>query len=41
MSYYNRVGVFKRVGLNFGIISKGIRNWDRQEFGICECKGSV
>lgn len=37
----NMTAAFRRLGFNFGIISKGIRDWDGQEFGICECKGSV
>jgi len=37
---WNGTAVFRRVGLNFGKISKGIGDWDGQEFQVCECKGS-
>lgn len=35
----NATAAFKSLGFNFGIISKEIRDWDGQEFGICQ--GSV
>lgn len=37
----NGTAAFKRVKLDFGIVPKGTENWDGQEFGICERKGSV